>query len=68
LKYYARSVGNIRIGWRGEGEPTKETLELIALEQLSPEALAEARAKALELEESAYEYSKDVYAQTPPAE
>lgn len=68
LKYYARGVGNIRVGWRGEGEKTKETLELVALEQLSPEALAEARAKALELEKSAYENSKDVYAHTPPAE
>jgi hypothetical protein len=68
LKYYARGVGNIRVGWGGEGEKTKETLELVELVQLSPEALAEVHAKALELEQSAYENSKDVYAHTPPLE
>jgi hypothetical protein len=68
LKYYARGVGNVRVGWRGAGEKTKETLELVKLEHLSPEALAKVRAEALKLEEHAYEVSKDVYAQTPPAE
>jgi len=68
LKYYARGVGNIQVGWRGGGEKTKETLQLTKIEQLSPGALAEVRAKALELEKSAYENSKEVYAQTPPAE
>lgn len=68
LKYYARGVGNVRVGWRGEGEKTKETLELVKVVQLGPEALAEARAKALELEKRAYKISKNVYAHTPPAE
>jgi hypothetical protein len=68
LKYYARGVGNVRVGWRGAGEKTKETLELVKVEQLGPEALAEARAEALKLEKSAYKNSKDVYAQTQPAE
>jgi hypothetical protein len=68
LKYYAPGVGNVRVGWRGAGEKTKETLELTSLEQLSPEALAEVRAKALELEKSAYEHSQDVYALTSPTE
>jgi hypothetical protein len=68
LKYYARGMGNVRVGWRGAGEKTKETLELVSVEQLSPSALAAARAKALELERSAYQRSKTVYAQTPPAE
>jgi hypothetical protein len=68
LKYYARGVGNVRVGWRGEGEKTKETLELVKLEQLGPAALAEARAAALELEKRAYQISKKVYAHTPPAE
>ncbi len=36
--------------------------------QLGPEALAEVRAKALELEKLAYEVSKDVYSHTPPSE
>jgi hypothetical protein len=68
LKYFARDVGNIRVGWRGQGEKTKETLELVKVEQLSGAALAEVRAAALALEKSAYATSKDVYAKTPPLE
>ncbi len=67
LKYYARGVGNVRVGWRGE-DATQEELELVELVQLAPEALAEVRAEALELERRAYEVSKDVYGHTPPAE
>jgi hypothetical protein len=66
LKYWAPNVGNVRVGWRGAGEKTKETLELVEVVQLSPEALAEVRAKALELEKSAHAVSKDVYALTQP--
>jgi hypothetical protein len=66
LKHYARGVGNIRVGWKGAGEKTRETLELVKVERLSPEALAEVRAKALLLEKSAYKISKSVYAHTPP--
>ena len=43
-------------------------LDLVELVQLSPEALAQARAEALEVEQRAYEFSKDVYAKTQPAE
>ena len=68
LKYYARGVGNVRVGWRGAGEPTKETLELTAIERLDEAGMAEIRAGALELERSAYARSKNVYANTPPAE
>ena len=60
LKYYAASVGNIRIG--GE-DVQQETLELVDVEELSPDALAEVRAEALELETRA-----NVYGSTPPAE
>jgi uncharacterized protein YbaA (DUF1428 family) len=67
LKYYARGVGEVRVGWRG-ADATKETLELTEMVQLSPEALAEIRAEALELEEHAYKISKEVYDQTPPSE
>lgn len=67
LKYYAPGVGNIRVGWRG-ADATKETLELIEFVQLSPEAMEEARAAALELEQRAYVNSKEVYDQTPPLE
>lgn len=68
LKYYARGVGNIKVGWMGEGEKTKETLDLVKIEQLDPKALAEVHAEALKLEKRAYEISKNVYAHTPPAE
>jgi hypothetical protein len=68
LKYWAPDTGNVKVGWRGEGEKTKEVLELVEYNQLSAEALAEARASALKLEEHAYEVSKDVYAKTPPLE
>jgi hypothetical protein len=68
LKYYAQGVGNVRVGWAGKGEKTRETLELVKVEQLDPKALAEIDAKALKLERSAYKRSKNVYAGTPPAE
>jgi hypothetical protein len=68
LKYYARGVGNVRVGWRGAGEKTKETLELVRVEQLDAGGLAEIRNGALALERSAYQRSKAVYANTPPAE
>lgn len=68
LKYFARGVGNVRVGWRGAGEKTKETLELVRIEQLDEAALAEVRAGALALERSAYQHSPSVYAHTPPAE
>jgi len=68
LKYYARGVGYVRVGWRGKAEKTKETLELIKVEQLGSATLAEASAEALKLEERAYKISKKVYAHTSPAE
>jgi hypothetical protein len=68
LKYYARGVGNVRVGWRGAGEKTKETLELVKIERLGAKALAGVRAKALELEKSAYKNSRNVYGHTTPAE
>ena len=67
LKYYALGVGNVRVGWRGE-DATQETLKLVKVEQLSQEAMAEARGEALKLETRAYKNSKGVYAYTQPAE
>jgi hypothetical protein len=63
LKYYAPGVGYVRVGWRGKGEKLKETLELTEVVKLAPEALAKARAEALEIEKRAY-----LYGRTPPAE
>ena len=67
LKYYAAGVGNVRVGWRGAKEEEKETLELVDLNHLSPEALAEVRRKALAMDGRAYERS-EAYRETPPAE
>lgn len=67
LKYYAPGVGNMSVGWRG-ADATRETLELVDYLQLSPEALADIRAQALEQEQRGYELSKEVYAQTLPME
>lgn len=62
LKYYARGVGNVRIGWRGD-DAQQEELELAQVVQLEPRSLAQVRAQALELEQRAY-----MYGRTPPAE
>jgi len=67
LKYYAAGVGNIKVGWMGTGEKTKETLDLTRVEQLDAQAMAAVRAKALALEKSAYRRSKNVYGRTAPA-
>ena len=56
-KYYARGVGIVRIGFRG-ADKSKEEMVLVKVEQLSPEAMAEAHAAALDLEQRAYEYSR----------
>ena len=66
LKYWAKGVGNIRVGWGGEGEKTQEILELVKIVELDQVSLAEVRVKALELEKHAYEVSKNVYGQTSP--
>ena len=66
FKYYARGVGEVRVGWKGADE-VQEELELVELLKLSPEQMAEVRAEALEVEKHAYEVS-DVYKQTSPVE
>jgi hypothetical protein len=67
LKHYARDVGNVRVGWRGE-DATRETLELISVIQLGGIGLDEVREQVLALEKHAYEISPDVYAHTAPME
>jgi hypothetical protein len=67
LKYYASGVGNVRVGWRGEKEEEKETLELVEFEHLSSEALAKVRKEAMEMDRRAYERS-EAYRDTPPVE
>jgi hypothetical protein len=67
LKYYASGVGNVRVGWRGKKEEEKETLKLVDYRHLGPEALAEVRRDAMEMDRRAYERSAEVYRDTPPA-
>jgi len=49
-------VGYIRVGWRGKGKSCEKTLELTEIVKLTPDALAKARAEALEIEKRAYLY------------
>jgi hypothetical protein len=67
LKYYAPGVGNFRVGWRGD-DTQQEELELIEIIELDPDALAEMRTEALQLEERAYMYSHTSPAEHLPAE
>lgn len=63
LKYYARGVGTIRVGWRGANEEEQEEMVLKKFFQLTPEALDATRAEVLAHEHRAY-----AYARTPPAQ
>jgi hypothetical protein len=67
LKYYAPSVGLVKVGWRGANEVEKETLALVKRQQLSSKELAKARNEALKLDKNAYKRSGEVYSTTPPA-
>lgn len=67
LKYYAAGIGNIKVGWMGSGEKSKEMLDLAKVEQLDAQELAAVREKVLALEKSAYRRSKNVYGRTAPA-
>jgi hypothetical protein len=67
LKFYARGVGCVRVGWRGE-VADQEDLQLFKVEELSAEELAQAREESLKLEKRAYEISKDVYGHTEPSQ
>ena len=68
FKFYAAGVGNIRVSFGGSKEDEKETLELVKIEQLDPQALAKVHQEALRLDRRAYGSRKGLYRQTPPAE
>jgi hypothetical protein len=61
LKYYAKGVGNVRTGWRGENEEEQETLELVKIGQLDAAGMAQARAAALKIDARG-----NVYGMTEP--
>jgi hypothetical protein len=65
LKYYARGVGVVHVGWRGK-KTDQEKMDLIKVEKISPEEMAKARAAAIKLDKHGFEVSKDVYALTKP--
>jgi hypothetical protein len=67
LKYYAAGVGNIRVG-ADSTDKEGEVLVLAKVVQLSPAALAKARAAALKLDERAQVSRKDLFGQLPPAQ
>jgi hypothetical protein len=68
-KFYARGVGNIKIGYLGDKDPEREELDLVTFEQLDEDGLAQLREDVRELEKRAYKFesSKEVYSQTEPA-
>ncbi len=65
LKSYARGVGEIRVGWRGESDSVEE-LELKSTAVVRGAALAKFDDMALALEAHAYQISRDVYGKTEP--
>jgi hypothetical protein len=65
LKSYAKDIGEIRVGWRGEAD-AKEELELKSTATLDSSGLEKYRNLALDLERHAYQISPKVYGQTEP--
>jgi hypothetical protein len=63
LKSYAKGVGEIRVGWRGEAE-SREELDLKSTATLSSSALARFDALARDLEAHAYKVSPKVFGGT----
>jgi len=58
LKYYARDVGHLRVGWDGANEAEQEELELVEAVELSPDELAEVREKVLDMEDRGNAYGR----------
>jgi hypothetical protein len=66
-KYYARGVGNIRVGAAGD-DKEGEVLVLVKVRHLSAGAMAWVRKEALKLDKRAYRVRPGLYGRTPPAE
>jgi hypothetical protein len=58
LKYYARDVGHVQVGWDGANEAEQEELELVEVVELSPDELAEVRERVLAMEDRGNAYSR----------
>lgn len=63
LKYHARGVGCVAVGWLGEKDDEREELKLVKVVTLTPEERAEVRATVREHESRA-----NMYSLTPPAQ
>jgi hypothetical protein len=68
LKYYARGIGGIRVGWAGARDEDHEVLRLVDLVHLGGAGLAKVRGEALAMDKRGYRTSKNVYGRTSPAE
>lgn len=66
LKYYAKGVGTVRVGWAGAKEEEQEVLGLLRLETLSVAAQGRVRAQVLAQDARGYKTSPNVYGKTPP--
>jgi hypothetical protein len=66
LKYYARGIGNVRVGWMGKKDVDKEVLMLTQIKRLDAAGRANVRNAVLTLERHAYKVSKNVYGKTAP--
>ncbi len=64
LKYYARDVGGVRVGWRGAKEDEREVLVLVSVEHLSSAQMDDVRRTVLAQEARAYRLSPNVYGTT----
>jgi hypothetical protein len=58
LKYYARDVGHVQVGWAGANEPEQEKLDLVEAVALSPTGLAAIRDRVLAMEDRGDAYSR----------
>jgi hypothetical protein len=66
LKYYAPSVGAIKVG--AAGGANAEVLTLVQTGKLGADALAHIRAQVIAQDRRGYSVSTDVYAHTPPVQ
>ena len=66
-KYYAQGIGNIKVGYLGETDKSKETLVLTSAQMMSEDEMEATRNRALALERSGYRRSPDVYGKTAPS-
>jgi hypothetical protein len=62
-KYYAQGVGDVKIDYSGD-DASRERMDLISVETLSPEEIATARAEALRLNSNAMANLPEVFGNT----